>query len=141
MYVRVCLEEAVISSRGGASARCLYLAGEPSEHLRARVAPSPFALRAWRGALRSTDRWVRLSGAGWMFDAVARVLRWLQAARDAAGAGPHGEQAGARDGLISSRNRQVGEVPEMFRRLRRAWRLAALLNFCMGAREKRLEFC
>jgi len=78
---------------------------------------------------------------GRMFDAVARVLRWLQAARDAAGAGPHGEQAGARDGLISSRNRQVGEVPEIFRRLRRAWRLAALLNFCMGAREKRLEFC
>ena len=31
---------------GGASIRCLYLAGETSERLRARVAPSPFALRA-----------------------------------------------------------------------------------------------
>ena len=91
-------------------------------------------------------------GASWNVGAFERRrlnvpwsrCRWSQAeqaARDAAGAGPHGEQAGARDGLISSRNRQVGEVPEIFRRLRRAWRLAALLNFCMGAREKRLEFC
>ena len=45
MYARVCLEEAVISSRGGASLRCLYRAGEPSPHLPTRVAPSPFVRR------------------------------------------------------------------------------------------------
>jgi len=42
---------------------------------------------------------------------------------------------------ISSRNRQVDEELQIFRRLRRAWRLAALLKFCVGAREKRRDFC
>ena len=95
MYVRVCLEEAVISSRGGASLRCLYRAGEPSRHLPTRVAPSPFARRCAARAGPLSSRCV------WQAGAAQTMLRWLQAARDAAGAGPHSELARARDGPIS----------------------------------------
>ena len=114
MYVRVCLEKAVISSRGGASFRCLYRAGELSGHVRTRVAPSPFARSCAARAGPLSSRCV------WQAGAAQTMLRWLQAAQDAAGAGPHSEQARAQDGTVSSLNRQFGEVSEFFRRLRRA---------------------
>ena len=52
-------KKAHLRSGGGATIRCLYLSGEPSEHLRARVAPPPFA--PLRGASSRTD-WLGASG-------------------------------------------------------------------------------
>ena len=70
LHQRVRLEKAHLRPVGGASIRGLYLAGEPSVHLGARVAPTPFlraaARRAWPGSpVRAFHRQMFLGrGAG-----------------------------------------------------------------------------
>ena len=64
---------------------------------------SPHASRHHRLRSAPSAERVRLtSWCVWQAGNAQRMLRWLQAERDAAGAGPHGEQAGARAGPILS---------------------------------------
>ena len=58
-HERARLEKAHLRSGGGATICCLYLSGEPSLRLPARVAPPPFA--PLRGASSRTD-WLGASG-------------------------------------------------------------------------------